>query len=194
MRALLRDVYAAREYEWTERPSLLAWLGELYQRLMAALLGLEHDHPVAYYVLLVAMIIVLVAILVHFGYVLWVAFSPVARPAGARQVSAPLRDAEWYRAEAGRLVARGRYAEALAHRFLALLLELDGRKALTFHASKTPAEYLDEVRFEPEDRGRFRQLVLSLYQHLFAGVPCTPAEWTSFDREAGALGGHVAPG
>ena len=187
-------MFAAREYDWAERAGILAWFAEQYRRLMAALMGLEQSHPFAYYVLLVAMVVVLLAILVHFGYVLWIAFSPVAKDARARQVSAPLRDAAWYRAEAGRLVAQGRYAEALGHRFLALLLELDGRKALSFHASKTPAEYLDEVRFDGEDRGRFRQLVSSLYQHLFGGVPCTPDEWTSFDREASALGGRVATG
>jgi hypothetical protein len=186
------DVFSAREYDWVERTGVFNWLVEQYRRLQAALSGLEQSHPTAYYVLLGVMAVLLLAILVHFGYVLWHAFSPVARDATAGRPTAPLRDALWYLAQARRLVAEGRYVEALGHRFLALLLELDGRKALSFHASKTPAEYVEEARLDGEARGRFRLLVVSLYQHLFAGVPCTADQWASFDREAQELGGRVA--
>jgi hypothetical protein len=194
LRALLRDVFTAPEYDWAERPGLVQWAMEQYRRLLSALTGLEQSHPAAYYVLLFGMTVVLVAILVHVGYVLWAAFRPVAADATTGRPAAIVRDAAWYLAEARRLVGETRYPEALGHRFLALLLDLDGRKALTFHASKTPAEYLDEVRLDPEGQGQFRALVRSLYQHLFAGVPCTADLWARFDHAAGQLGGRVAAG
>lgn len=195
LRAVLRDVFAAPEYDWEARRSALAWMRELYLRLLGWFAGLEQTHPLTYYLLLAAMIVVLLAILAHFGYVLWRAFRPVALEIAGRRAPGPgPRDAAWYLAEARRLSEAGRYADALGHRFVALVLELERRQALNFHASKTPAEYASEVRLDGEGRGRFRSLVLTLYRHLFGGVPCTPAEWISFDREAAELGGRVAAG
>jgi len=57
------------------------------------------------------------------------------------------------------LARAGRYAEALGHRFLALVLELDRRKALRFHASKTPAEYVWEARLTEMGRASLAGLV-----------------------------------
>ena len=70
------------------------------------------------------------------------------------------------------LARAGRYAEALGQRFLALVLELDRRKALRFHASKTPAEYVGEARLTDRGRASLAGLVAQLYRHLFAAVPC----------------------
>lgn len=197
VRAALREVFSAHEYDWVERTNVLSWLREQYLRLLDWFAGLEQTSPAGYYLLLIAMIIVLMAIFAHFAYVVWHAFRPVSPQTGGARAAAPTaRDAAWHLAEARRLSDAGRYAEALGHRFLGLVLELEGRKALTFHVSKTPAEYVDEVRLDGEGRGRFRLLVLALYRHLFGGVPCTEAAWSGFDREAGELagGGHVAAG
>src|SRR6266566_541580 len=53
----------------------------------------------------------------------------------------------------------GRYVEALAHRFLAVVLELDRLKALRFHVSKTPAEYVGEARLTDAGRASLAGLV-----------------------------------
>ena len=193
VRAALREAFSAREYEWVERHSLFAWLHEQYLRLLDWFARLEQTNPVGYYLLLLAMTVVLLAILTHFGYILWHALRRAApEPGGARAPAPQARDAAWHLAEARRLADAGRYGEAVPHRFLALVLELEGRQVLTFHASKTPAEYAEEARLDGQGRGRLRALVGALYGHLFGGVPCGAAEWAGFDREAAELGGRLA--
>src|SRR3989449_4753126 len=84
------------------------------------------------------------------GYVVWRITRPTARtPAwgeGAGGIGAPeLADGRAHRLRAEELARAGRYAEALAHRFVALVLDLERRRALAFHPSKTPAEYVGEA-------------------------------------------------
>jgi hypothetical protein len=194
LRAVLREVFAAREYDWGLPNSPLIWLREQFLGLLTWFAGLEQSHPATYSLLLAAMVLVLLVIIAHVVYVLSRAFravTPEAATGHAAGGGGP-RDASWHLAEAGRLSAAGRYAEALSHRFLALVLELEGRKALTFHVSKTPAEYVTEARLDGDGRGRLRLLVLALYRHLFGRAPCTSAEWATFDREAAELGARVA--
>jgi hypothetical protein len=148
---------------------------------------------VVYYAILIALGIVLLAILVHFAYVLSRAFTLVepTAPAGRVGSVAARRDAAWHLAEAHGLSAAGRYPEALAHRFMALVLELEQGHALRFHAAKTPAEYAAEARLDEHGRRRLRTLVLILYRHLFAAVPCSVSDWIAFDRAAGELAAEV---
>lgn len=192
LRAALREVFAAREYDWTVRRGALAWLREQYLRLLDWFAGLEQSHPAAYYLLLAAMTVVLVAILVHFGYILWRTARYRETGGAARPALAAVRDAAWHEAEARRLAGVGRYAEALGHRFLALILQLERREAVTFHPAKTPAEYVVEARLDQDGRGALAELVRTLYAHLFGGQPCSDDQWREFDRRATDLGGPVA--
>ena len=104
-------------------------------------------------------------------------------------------DASAHLALAEDLARARRYAEALAHRFMAVLLELDRRKALRFHASKTPAEYIGEVKLDDSGRASFASLVAALYRHLFGAVPCDAVEYAAFGAAAQELarGPHVVP-
>ena len=64
--------------------------------------------------------------------------------AGDQSDTAPVaerRDALWHRRRAEQLAAEGRFVEAMPFDFLALVLELDGRKILRYQPSKTPGEY-----------------------------------------------------
>jgi len=87
----------------------------------------------------------------------------------------------------------GRYAEALAHRFVALVLDLERRRALAFHPSKTPAEYVGEARLDAAGRASLAELVARLYRHLFGGVPCDAGGYREFGAAADEVGRHVAP-
>jgi len=107
-------------------------------------------------------------------------------------VAARSRDAAWHVAEARRLALAGRYGEALAHRFVALVLELDKGGALRYHPSKTPAEYVNEARLGAAAADEFRVLVAVLYGHLFGGALCSEQTLAAFDRRAAALAGHHA--
>ena len=185
VRRVLHDVFAAPEYDWSVRVGVLEWLRARWDALLAWFRGLEGTHPTGYYALVVALTLLLVGVLAHFTYVFWRAFRPVDAPTSGAAASLPApRDAAWHLRAAGQLAAQGRYTEALAQRFLALVLHLSRRHALVFGASKTPAEYAAEVRLVEAARGRFSALTGALYQHLFGGSPCTADDWARFDREA----------
>lgn len=195
IRAVLRRVFAAPEYEWEEPRDPFGFLRELYAALLEWLEAFQESHPVAYLLFVALVTALLLGILAHFGYLVWRSVRPrlpdepgVARVVGIR------RDAAWHLEEARRLVREGHYAEALAHRFSALLLDLEGRRVLVVHPSKTPAEYVGEAQLDDAERSALSGLVGTLYRHLFGGVPCTPDEVQTFDRRATELATHRATG
>jgi hypothetical protein len=191
--AVLRRVFAQPKYDWEVPDNPFRFLLDILGRVLEWLAALQEAHPVVYGVLTGAAVGLLIAILVHFGYLIWRTLKPHALP-GAVGPEAALRprDAGWYLSEAGRLAAEGRYAEALAHRFNALVLELDARKALRFHPSKTPAEYALEAQLDAPARGALTDLVRVLYRHLFGGARCSPTDLSAFDRRAAELVTHRA--
>src|SRR6267154_6555900 len=130
---------------------------------------------------------------------MWRIVRPGARTGETRPaVGAPvIADAAAHLAFAETLARAGRYAEALGHRFLALVLELERRKALRFHASKTPAEYVGEAHLTDRGRASLADLVAQLYRHLFAAVPCDADGYATFGARATELvrggGPYVVP-
>jgi hypothetical protein len=194
VRTVLHSVLAQPAYAWHERRNPLGFLREWVDALNAWLAELQADHPVAFLVLLFALTAVLIAILTHFGYLIWRALRARPQPPGSRIASAGLaRDEAWHLAAFQRLMAEGRWAEAMAERFAALVLALGRLAALHPDQSKTPAEYAAEARLDPAGRSAFILLVEELYLRLFGGEPCTADDVRRFDAAAGALGGHVAP-
>lgn len=195
LRRAVAEVFARPEYRWATGRSLLQWLGEQVARLFDWLGRLQEGHPAEFHLLMVGLTVVLVALLVHMGYVVWRITRPTVRtPAGVvGGVGTPrLDDARAYRARAAELARAGRYAEALAHRFVAVVLDLDAREALKFHPSKTPAEYVGEARLDPSGRASLADLVGRLYRHLFGAVPCDERAYREFAAEADLVFEHVA--
>ena len=198
LRAALREVFARPEYRWNERPDPWAWIVAVWDRLLDWLDGLQRGHPAGFKVLLALLTLVLVGLLAHMGYVVWRITRPTARtPAwgeGAGGIAAPeLADTRAHRLRAEELARAGRYAEALAHRFVALVLDLERRRALVFHPSKTPAEYVGEARLDAAGRASLAELVARLYRHVFGGIPCDEGGYREFGAAADELGSHVAP-
>jgi len=196
LRAALREVFARPEYRWNERPDPSGWIVDVWYRLLDWLDTVQRGHPAGFKVLLAVLALVLVGLLAHMGYVVWRITRPTARtPAvGAGGIGGrELADARAHRAWAEELARAGRYAEALAHRFVALVLELERRRALAFHPSKTPAEYVGEARLDAAGRASLAELVARLYRHLFGGVPCDEGGYREFGAAADELGRHVAP-
>ena len=192
LRAALRAVFAGREYRWSEPSSAWLWLKELWQRTADWFAWLHVTSPVVYYALLGFLTVTLVGILVHIGWLVSRSLRPgeVIRPPAP--TAGPARDAAWHAAEARRLGESGRFAEALGHRFLAAVLDLDDRRLVQFRPSKTPAEYASEARLDEPGRTRLAELVASLYRHVFGGEPCDVAEWRRFDALAETLGAYAA--
>lgn len=188
-------MFARPEYEWVERRPALSWLSNLWYTLVEWLDRLATEHPVGFNIGL-ALVIVAVALLIfHIGYVVWRIVRPSAGTGAAAGAGpAAVADAASHVARAAELARAGRYAEALGHRFLAVVLELEERKALRFHVSKTPAEYVGEARLDDAARVSFAALVATLYRHLFGAVPCDADDYRAFGAAAERLAsGHVLP-
>jgi len=193
LRRAIAEVFARPEYRWADSRVILRWLGTQWLAFMDWLNALQRSHPTQYAVLLVVAVILLVAILLHFGYIavriLRPTLSTGPTPAAAGR---PVNDERAHLDRAADLAVAGQYGEALAHRFLALLLQLDARQVVKFHLSKTPAEYVGEARVDAEGRADLRALVSRLYRHLFAAVPCDAQGYEEFGMLAARIGAHVA--
>jgi hypothetical protein len=193
LRRALDEVFARPEYRWAESRVVLRWLGSLWLSFIDWLSVLQRTHPAQYAVFLALAVLLLVGILVHFGYVALRIIRPTFRTGGARAPADPrLDDGRSHLARARELAAAGQYAEALAQRFLALLVQLEVRQAVKFHPAKTPAEYIGEARLDAEGRAGLSALVARLYGHLFGAVPCDATAYMEFGALSEQVGKHVA--
>lgn len=186
LRVVLDSVFSHPRYAWVERPEPLAFLARWWRDLIDWIAALESRSPGAYWVLFGAMLAVVALVVAHATWVMVRTLRQAQAPANPGEIPAHLvRDAAWYRSESQRLAMTGRIVEAMQADFLALALELDRRRLLRFHPSKTPEEYAREAQLPEPARGEFRDLVRALYGHAFAGVPCdeaTLAEWRGRTR------------
>lgn len=194
---MIGQVFERPEYQWTERRRLVSWLARQWHNVIEWLNHLADRHPVGFNIGLALVVVALVVLLVHVGWVMWRIVRPAART-GTGQIAARagiIMDAAAHLARADALARAGRYAEALGHRFLAVVLELDRMKVLRFHASKTPAEYVGEARLTDAGRASLAGLVAQLYRHLFGAVPCDAREYETFGAAAQELvrGRNVVP-
>lgn len=187
-------MFARPEYRWATGRSLLQWLLEQIGRLLEWIGRAEASHPAAFQALLVVLVAALLGVLAHMGYVVWRITRPTAQTPGrhATAVGLRLEDARAHRQRADELARAGRYAEALAHRFVATLLELERRDALKFDPSKTPAEYVPEARLDAAGRASLGELVARLYEHVFGAAPCDEHAYRQFADDADLLFQHVA--
>jgi hypothetical protein len=195
IRTVLRQVFADPEYDWEFRRNPFQFFFDMLGSVAEWLARLEVTHPVAYWILMGVMAGLLVAILLHFTYLVVRALRPRVGDAAPKPVS-PIhrRGAAWHLEEASRLAAEGRYQHAIAHRFAALLFVLDEHKVIRFHPSKTPAEYAAEIDLAEEGIAKYKTLVGALYQHLFGGVDCSDRDLYRFDQQATAISSdHARP-
>jgi hypothetical protein len=194
---VVAQVFTRPEYEWVEHRRLVSWLARQWHNLSEWLYTLATRHPLGYNIGLALVVVLLIVLLVHVGYVMWRIVRPAVRTGGAATASRPgiIINAAAHLARAAELARAGRYAEALGHRFIAVVLELDRLKALRFHASKTPAEYVGEARLTDAGRASLAGLVARLYRHLFGAVPCDADEYETFGAAAEELarGRYVVP-
>jgi hypothetical protein len=185
LRAVLDSVFAGPDYRWVVKRQSVGVLRRWVDALQEWLLGLREGHPVGFRLFEAGLVVVLIAILVHAGWVL----VRTVRSSGKDgevlpSVSGVRRDQGWYRREADRLAAEGRFVEAVQADFLALVLALDASRLLRFHPSKTPAEYAEEARLDGGARAEFGELVRSLYGYAFARRPCGVDEFVAWRSRA----------
>ena len=195
MHRALEKVFSAGRYHWVERRHPLQWLANLWEHFQEWIDRLNAGHPNLSWAIVVVATVLLVMLLTHIGYTLWKVYSVTARPAdqparGAAGVV--LLDAHAHRITAEALAREGRYAEALAHRFAALICDLDEGKAVTIHPSKTPAEYAREARLDSVGRATIVDLVSRLYAILFGAAPVDERAYREFADNAQFVMLHVS--
>ena len=188
-------MFARPDYRWEPRRHTLQWLENAWNRFATWLDTFSDRHPVLAELLLWACIVALVVIVVHFAYVTWRIYRATVRPAGAGAVAGlpAVADPEAHRRLAAALAREGHYTEAMAHRFVALVLDLERARALRYHPSKTPAEYVGEARLDQAGRATLAGLVARLYRHVFGAAPSDEREYFEFDAAAAGLEQHVVP-
>lgn len=190
-RAVLDSIFAQPAYRWAEEPALLRLLREWWQWLADWLQALRADNPLVFRVLALGLVVALLLIFAHAGWVVW---RTVRSAAGPGEGPAPgpreRRDAGWYSQAADRAAGEGRLAEALQLAFISLALTLQSQGLLQYHPSKTPAECARDARLVPGDRERLRELVGSLYVYAFGGAPVGPDDYRRW-RETGAGPWHA---
>jgi len=189
------EVFARPEYHWVPRRHPLQWLSHWLHSLLTWLNRMDETHHTLFQLLLWLAIVLLLVILVHFGYLAWRIYRSTVRPDGPVPVAPGLRleDAGAHLRRAEELARAGRYAEALAHRFTAVILQLDGARALHFHPSKTPAEYVGEAALDAAGRATLTGLVARLYRHVFGAAPCDAVCYRDFGADAQLVLQHVLP-
>lgn len=189
----MREVFARPDYEWLPTGRPLHWLRDLWERFRDWLDSFGAQHPVASALLFYGALLVLLGLLVHIGFTVWRIYRVTVRRPGSVATPVPVRlDSRTHLERAEALARAGRYRDALAHRFVALLLELDRADALTFHPSKTPAEYVREARLGAAGRATLAGLVSRLYHHVFGAEPLDERGYREFGAAAGTLLQHVA--
>jgi hypothetical protein len=184
LRAILDSVFAAPAYHWVERPEHFTWLRHAWAAFSNWLANLDTTHPVGFRIAVYLTGAIMLAVVLHSGW-RFVRDVRSASPVTEGAASGGMRrDEAWYRREADRLARAGRYPEAIQADLLALVLALDARQALRFHASKTPAEYVRDSQLPPEARAEFGELVRRLYGYAFARMPCGLDEFRSWRDRA----------
>jgi hypothetical protein len=194
VRRAVETVFARPEYEWAPTARPLHWLRDAWGRFVDWLGRLDLQHPLVYRLLFWVAVAVLIALLAHLALTAWRIYRSTVQPAGADvpRVERVRGLAAEHLARAEALARAGRYTEALAYRFLALLLELDRIQVLTFHPAKTPAEYVQEARLGADGRASFAGMVAQLYAHVFGAAPCDAQEYRAFGAAAGSVAHHAA--
>jgi hypothetical protein len=192
LRRVLDSVFAQPAYRWAEARRPLALLERFWEELSRWVTDLHGSHPLAFEYLWWGSLALLLLIFLHAA---WIVARTIRAAAALEQRSAvPAsprgRDAGWYLREAERLAREARFRDAVYATFVALALELDSRRVLRFHPSKTPSEYAREARLPPEERERLAGVVRALYRYSFAGDPCGPEEYRAW-RELAAPPWHA---
>jgi hypothetical protein len=193
VRRAVREVFVRPEYDWVEAARPLHWLRDLWMRFRDWLDRFSTTHPMGAKLLFWGALLALLGLLIHIGLTVWRIYRvTVRRQEMPGPGAAPaLLDGRGHFERAEALARAGRYTEALAHRFLALLLELDRADALTYHPSKTPAEYVREARLGAAGRATLAGLVSRLYHHVFGAEPLDERGYREFGAAAGTLRQHV---
>jgi hypothetical protein len=172
-RAVLDSVFARPAYRWETPLDPFAPFRKAWFWLVHLLQTLRTASPSLYWIVIGAVVALLATILFHAFFVTYrTVRADVHEDVQSNAAPVEVRDAAWYGREAERLASEGRYAEAMEADFLRLILQLDARRIVRFHPSRTPNEYVRDAGLSADARRELGELVRRLYRFAFARVPC----------------------
>ncbi|RYG00254.1 MAG: DUF4129 domain-containing protein, partial [Caulobacteraceae bacterium] len=103
---------------------------------------------------------------------------------------------EELRSRADIYASQGNYREALRHRYLALLLQLDSRGVWRYDTHRTNWEHIAGLR-RHENQGTLVAPLSALTRRFdrvrYGGATCDSDQWTEFDADARAFEAQIAP-
>lgn len=174
LRGVLDRVFRDPAYQWHTAHEPLGFLQRWIEQLAQWFHRINRDYPDAENILIAGLVVVLVVILVHGS---WIVAGTLKRASSLGQIAGPIRtverrDAAWHRREAARLLREGRFAESLMEEFWGLIADLESRRLVRVHPSKTPGEYALDPALGAADRAQLSALVSRLYALVFSGRGC----------------------
>ena len=187
LRAVLDSVFSRPDYNWQQPPDPFGPIRRAFLWLNRWLQTLRSEAPPLYWLFMGVLVLILLSIFAHAAWVMYQTMrsGAVAEPEpGESAVMA--RDAAWYAREAERLAAAGRFVEAIQADFLRLILDLDARRLVRFHPSRTPNEYAREPALSVNGRRELAGLVRRLYAYAYARIPCGMPELVEWRALAAA--------
>lgn len=179
LRTVVRAVFKASEYQWSDIRPRLSFLARWWNALREWLGRLWETNPAAAEFLFWALIVLLLAIFLHGGWIMLRTIKNANAPDRGEGpvIASVIRDERWYQRRAEAMASEGRFADAMHAAFTALVLKLDARGIVRFHPSKTPQEYAREAKLAAESRRGLLDAVGMLYSCAYAGRPCGPEQY-----------------
>lgn len=179
---MIDTVLSAPAYQWTETEPRLSFLARWWRALVDWVGQFRESNPAAADLLFWSLVVVLVLIFVHGGWIMYQtvrgASAAEGRVGGSSQLA--VRDERWFQRLADRLAGEGRFPEAMQAAFTALVLRLDARGMLRYHPGKTPREYAREARLAGDGPAHLEEAVRQLYAHAYAGIPSNQEQYRAW--------------
>ena len=173
LRAVLDSVFSRPDYNWQQPLDPFGPIRRAFAWVNRWLLTLRSEAPSLYWLFMAVLVLILLSILAHAAWVMYQTMRGGAvADAQPGESTVVVRDAAWYAREAERLAAAGRFVEAIQADFLRLILDLDARRLVRFHPSRTPNEYTREPTLSVNGRRELGGLVRRLYAYAYARIPC----------------------
>jgi len=150
-----------------------------------------------FWFLLIWCLLTLAAILAHLGWTIWLLLRP-QRSSPAAKLSEDAAQYEtasfeqlWERS--AELARAGSFRAALGILLLALLRQLEARKVLRFHRSKTNGEYVREYPAQLTGRREFVQFVAAFERTIYGGSDVTGPTYDTMNTLARQVLSDASP-
>ena len=187
LRAGLEDILQRREYRQAlaEDPvaelqrRILNRLAQVLARLFEPLGALQETNRTVFYVLVVGLTLLLLAVVAHIVLTIRAGLRATrqVRPGESRRRQPGETDPQRLRRRAGQLAAAGDFLGALRTVYIALIRHLDRAELLRYDPTRTNWEYAAQVRHLPEATAILRPFGALLDRTCYGGEPATEADY-----------------